>query len=89
MKRKSGAQNRNSKNKKLRDESAALPGQLKISNIFSAKCGENANNDSIEKENRPRVDDNSDGMCYVISSFMEDIFLLIERFISNELKMIK
>ncbi|KAJ6642701.1 hypothetical protein Bhyg_07655, partial [Pseudolycoriella hygida] len=57
MKRKSGAQNRNSKSKKLRDESAALPGQLKISNIFSAKCEENANNDSIEKENRPRVED--------------------------------
>lgn len=84
MKRKSGAQNKNSKSKKLRDESAAVPGQLKISNIFSAKCKENANNDSIEKENRPRVEDNSDGMCYVISSFMEDRKIYIKDIKNNK-----
>lgn len=45
MSRKSGAQYKKIKLMKLRSESASLPGQLKISNIFGVKndatCDEN------------------------------------------------
>lgn len=58
----SGSKNRKQKSIKLRDGSAGLSGQLKISEIFGVKCDQHTIDKSTEEA---RTEDNTESMCYV------------------------
>lgn len=75
MSRKSGAYYKKSKLTKLRNESAAVPGQLKISQIFSVDKNVNKNATSV-LENDQQCDQSSvahiaNGMTYVILIYVQ------------------